>query len=132
MDRIVILLDNNQLVIANLFQSLKYDPNINEDMVRHLMLNTYRMYRSKFNNKYCELVICHDGGRYWRKDVFPHYKASRSKAQKQSDVDWDRIHEVMNMIHEEVVTNFPYKNIKITSIEADDIIATIYIIMGVE
>ena len=125
MDRIVILLDNNQLVIANLFQSLKYDPNINEDMVRHLMLNTYRMYRSKFNDKYGEIVICHDGGRYWRKDIFPQYKANRSKAQKESDVDWDRIHEVMNMIHEEVVANFPYKNIKIVSVEADDIIAVL-------
>ena len=61
MDRIVILLDNNQLVIANLFQSLKYDPNINEDMVRHLMLNTYRMYRSKFHDKYGEIVWRHQG-----------------------------------------------------------------------
>ena len=125
MDRTVILLDNNQLVIANLFQSLKYDPNINEDMVRTLMLNTYRMYRSKFHNKYGEIVICHDGGRYWRKDIFPHYKASRSKTQKASAVDWDRIHEVMNMIHEEVVANFPYKNIKIRKVEADDIIAVL-------
>ena len=123
MDRTVILLDNNQLVIANLFQSIKYDPNINEDMVRTLMLNTYRMYRSKFQDKYGELVICHDGGRYWRKDIFPQYKASRSKNQKASDVDWDRIHEVMNMIHQEVVENFPYKNLKIRTVEADDIIA---------
>ena len=121
----VILHDNNQLVIANLFQALKYDPEINEDMVRTLILNTYRMYRSKFSDKYGEIVICHDGGRYWRKDIFPHYKASRSKAQKASSVDWDRIHEVMNMIYDEVVVNFPYKNIKIRSIEADDIIAVL-------
>jgi len=125
MGGIVILLDNNQLVIANLFQALKYDPEINEDMVRTLILNTYRMYRSKFSDKYGELVICHDGGRYWRKDIFPHYKASRSKAQKASNVDWDRVHEVMNMIYDEVVVNFPYKNIKIRSIEADDIIAVL-------
>ena len=92
------MLDNNQFVIANLFQSLKQDPTINEDMVRHLVLNTYRMYRTKFFKKYGELVICHDGGRYWRKDIFPYYKSNRSKAQKESDVDWDRIHEVMNMI----------------------------------
>ena len=123
MGGIVILLDNNQLVIANLFQAIKYDPEINEDMVRTLILNTYRMYRSKFSHKYGELVICHDGGRYWRKDIFPHYKASRSKAQKASAVDWDRVHEVMNMIYDEVLVNFPYKNIKIRSIEADDIIA---------
>ena len=89
------------------------------------MLNTYRMYRSKFHDKYGEIVICHDGGRYWRKDIFPQYKANRSKSQKESDVDWDRIHEVMNMIHEEVVANFPYKNIKLRKVEADDIIAVL-------
>ena len=121
----MILLDNNQLVIANLFQALKYDPNVNEDMVRHLILNTYRMYRSKFSDKYGELVICHDGGRYWRKDMFPQYKASRSKSQKNSDVDWDRVHEVMDIIYNEVLSNFPYKNIKIRTVEADDIIAVL-------
>ena len=81
------------------------------------------MYRTKFFKKYGELVICHDGGRYWRKDIFPYYKSNRSKAQKESDVDWDRIHEVMNMMYDEVIENFPYKNIKIKTVEADDIIA---------
>jgi len=121
----LILLDNNQLVIANLFQSMKYDPNINEDMIRHLILNTYRMYRNKFHEEYGELVICHDGGRYWRKDIFPEYKANRSKSQKNSDVDWDRVHDVMNMIYDEILDNLPYKNLKIRTVEADDIIAVL-------
>ena len=121
----LILLDNNQLVIANLFQSMKYDPNINEDMVRHLILNTYRMYRNKFHEEYGELVICHDGGRYWRKDLFPEYKANRSKSQKNSDIDWDRVHSVMNMIYDEILENLPYKNLKIRTVEADDIIAVL-------
>tara|TARA_R100000008_G_scaffold13898_1_gene6785 strand:- start:2853 stop:3635 length:783 start_codon:yes stop_codon:yes gene_type:complete len=104
---------------------MKYDPNINEDMIRHLILNTYRMYRNKFHEEYGELVICHDGGRYWRKDIFPEYKANRSKSQKNSDVDWDRVHDVMNMIYDEILDNLPYKNLKIRTVEADDIIAVL-------
>jgi len=98
---------------------------MNEEMVRHLVLNTYRMYRSKFYKEYGELVICHDGGRYWRKEIFPEYKANRAKLKKNSDVDWERVHHIMNMIYDEVAENLPYKNIKIKKIEADDIIAVI-------
>jgi 5'-3' exonuclease len=113
------------LIIASVFQSLKYDSELNIDMVRHMLLNTYRMYRNKFSKEYGELVICNDGGRYWRKDIFPQYKSNRSKNQKKSKIDWDNVHEIMNTIHDEIKTTFPYKNIKIYSIEADDIIAVL-------
>lgn len=112
-------------MIASLFQALKQDPEINEDLIRHLVLNTYRMYRSKFSDKYGELVICNDGGRYWRKDIYPYYKSNRSKAQKKSSMDWDKVHNVMDTIYSEISEVFPYKNIKIRSVEADDIIAII-------
>jgi hypothetical protein len=121
----MILIDNNQLVIASLFYVMKHDPDIHESMLRHVVLNTYRMYRTRFSSKYGELVICNDGGNYWRKDIFPNYKASRSKAVKKSDMNWDEIYRMMDKIREEVIHNFPYKNIKINSVEADDIIAIV-------
>ena len=46
----MILLDNNQIILASLFQSMKYSNELNEDFIRHLVLNTYRMYRNKFSN----------------------------------------------------------------------------------
>ena len=119
------MLDNNQLVISSLYQTLKIDPEINEDMIRHILLNTYRMYRTKFKNKYGEIIICHDGGRYWRKEIFPPYKANRKKSRDKSDLDWNHIHDIMDKLYEEISTTFPYKNIKITGIEADDIIAVL-------
>jgi len=119
------LLDNNQLVISSLYQTLKINPDINEDMIRHILLNTYRMYRTKFKNKYGEIVICHDGGKYWRKDIFSHYKANRKKSRDSSDLDWNDIHDIMNNLYQEVSETFPYKNIKIEKVEADDIIATL-------
>ena len=111
------------MLISSLYQALKIDSEINEDMVRHILLNTYRMYRTKFGNKYGEIVICHDGGKYWRKDIFPHYKANRKKSRDSSDLDWNKIHDIMDKLYEEFYNTFPYKNIKIKRVEADDIIA---------
>jgi len=121
----MILLDNNQIIIASLFQSIKYTQNMDEDFIRHLVLNTYRMYRTKFSRQYGELVICHDSSRVWRKDFFPNYKKNRKKQQNKSQYDWNEIHNVMDLIREEIRTVFPYKNIGIDKTEADDVIAVI-------
>ena len=118
----MILLDNNQLIIASLFHALKAEDGLSEDLVRHLVLNLYRTYRTKFSNKYGEIVICSDGGRYWRKDLFPYYKANRKKQQKKSGVDWNSFYKIMNKIQNEVLNTFPYRNIHMEGIEADDII----------
>ena len=98
---------------------------INEDIIRHLILNTYRMYRTKFGNQYGEIVICHDGGKYWRRDRYPHYKANRKKNRDKSDLDWNNIHDIMNTMYNEISLNFPYKNLKLNRVEADDIIAVL-------
>ena len=121
----MILLDNNQIIIASLFQSIKYTQHMDEDFIRHLVLNTYRMYRTKFSAQYGELVICHDSSRVWRKDFFPNYKKNRKKQQNKSPYDWNEIHNVMDLIREEIRTVFPYKNIGIDKTEADDVIAVI-------
>jgi len=78
----MILLDNNQILIASMFQSFKQNQEMNEDFIRHLVLNTYRMYRTKFSKTYGELVICNDSPYCWRKDFFPPYKQNRKKNQK--------------------------------------------------
>ena len=121
----MILLDNNQILIASMFQSFKYNEELDEDFIRHLVLNTYRMYRTKFFNLYGELVICHDATNCWRKDFFPEYKQNRKKQQKKSPYDWNEIHNIMDVIREEVKNIFPYKNIRIHKTEADDIIAVL-------
>ena len=119
----MILLDNNQLVIANIFQMKKQgldgDP---EDLLRHMLLNNYRLYRSKFKKQFGELVICHDSPHCWRKTIFPEYKAGRRKNQKESDVDWKEIHNLMDSVRSDIKENLPYKNIKVEGAEADDII----------
>ena len=121
----MILLDNNQLVIASLFHAVKSENGLTEDLVRHLVLNMYRMYRKRFSAEFGEIVICNDGREYWRKDSFPQYKANRKKQRKSSSVDWSEFYGIMNVIQDEVIKTFPYKNLQINDAEADDIIAII-------
>jgi len=122
----MILIDNNQIIISNMFQTLNHSSNgmVDEDLLRHLILNTYRMYRKKFHS-YGDFVICNEGGKSWRKKYFPAYKANRRKKRNESDLNWDEIHSIMEKIRTEVEEIFPYKSIRVEGAEADDIIASL-------
>jgi hypothetical protein len=60
---------------------------IEESMIRHMVLNSLRSYRSKHSAEYGELVIACDTSHYWRKQAFPYYKANRKKNQESSELD---------------------------------------------
>lgn len=121
----MLILDLNQVMISNLMMHIKHNDEIEEDLVRHMILNTIRSIRKKFSDEYGELVIACDDTNYWRKQLFPYYKASRKKARQKSPLDWNHIFQVLNMIRDELKEYFPYRVIQIESAEADDIIATL-------
>lgn len=121
----MILLDLNQVMISNLMMSVKNNSDIQEDLVRHMILNTIRSLRKKFSAEYGELVIACDDTNYWRKQLFPYYKASRKKTRKDSPMDWNNIFQILNMVRDELKEYFPYRVIQIETAEADDIIATL-------
>jgi hypothetical protein len=120
----MILIDNTQLLLSTIFTQVRDISTIDEDMVRHIALNTYRMYRTKFKDKYGEIVLCQDANS-WRRDVFPHYKANRKKDREGSEAKWDRAFEIMSKIRDEVRDHFPYKHMRIGGCEADDVIAVL-------
>jgi len=117
----------NQISVASVMMHLHMSKRTTPDnnMVRHMILNSLRMYRTRFSSEFGELVLCYDSKHYWRRDYFPQYKANRKRDRKKSDQDWDAIFECLNTIKEEIETNMPYKFLEIYGAEADDIIATI-------
>jgi hypothetical protein len=129
----MILVDLNQVMISNLMMQpgLK-EEGINENMIRHMVLNSLRMYNSKFKELYGDMVICADDKKYWRRDLFPYYKAGRKKTREESPYDWNLIFETLNKVRDEIRENFPYKVIQIDKTEADDVIGTICHKYGVE
>ena len=118
----MILVDMNQVTISNLMIQMKDEP-LSEDLVRHMVLNSLRSYKTKFSKDFGELVLCYDDKHCWRKDYFPYYKQNRKKARSESSLDWNQLFDILTKIQNELEENFPYKVLKINGAEADDIIA---------
>jgi len=120
----MILLDLNQVMISNLMMQISNTKTVEEDLIRHMVLNSIRLYRQKFK-EYGDLVICCDDKDYWRKKVFPYYKAHRKEDREKSDLDWSAIFKILNQIKREIKESFPYKVIQVEHAEADDLIAVL-------
>jgi len=69
-------------------------------------------------------VFCADDKRYWRREIFPYYKANRKKMRDASKFDWNLIFTTLNKIRDEIRDRFPYKVIQVEGAEADDVIGT--------
>ena len=123
----MILVDMNQISVASMMMHLHMSKSkeIDESMVRHMILNSLRMYRTRFSSEFGELVLCYDSKHYWRRDYFPQYKSGRRKSREKSDLDWNAIFLCLNKIRDELRDNMPYKFVEIYGAEADDIIGVL-------
>jgi hypothetical protein len=128
----MILVDLNQVMISNLLMQIRNASELDENLIRHMVLNSLRMYNVKFKDEYGKLVICTDDKNYWRRQIFPYYKYGRKKDREASDLDWNLIFETLNKVRDEIKENLPYKVIQIEHAEADDVIATICHKFGVQ
>ena len=120
-------MDMNQISLASLMMDLnmRKSNEVREDLVRHMILNSIRMYRTDFHQEFGEVVLTYDSKHYWRRDYFPNYKAGRKKGRENDSKDWDAIFNCLNKIKSEFKENLPYKYLEIYGAEADDIIATL-------
>lgn len=118
----MILIDYSGISIAPIAMGQAHHGD--ENLIRHMILNTIRMYRKKFK-QYGEVVIVADGGGNWRKKVYPEYKAKRNTDRSESKIDWDEAFRIINMVLQEIKDHMPYKVVHQWGCEADDSIAEI-------
>jgi len=123
----MIIIDLSQVMIATLMAQLGNHTNagVDENLLRHMVLNSIRANKLKFAAEYGEVVIAADDKRSWRREVFPYYKANRKRDRDASELNWNLIFEALNKIREELKTVFPYRVIQVDGAEADDVIATL-------
>jgi len=123
----MILVDLNQVLLAGLMAQISKQKSVKleEDLIRHMVLNIIRTHINKFRNEYGEVVLCCDNRKYWRKEFFPFYKAHRKAAREKSDLDWHLIFDMLGKFKQELKDNFPYKVIDVDGAEADDVIGTL-------
>lgn len=117
----MIILDYNAIAIAGIITQRM---NIDEDLIRHMILNSIRMYNKKYRDEYGEMIIACDHSS-WRRDVFPEYKYKRREGRDESSLDWNEIFRIINGVREEIKENMPYYVIHEERCEADDIIGTL-------
>ena len=123
----MIIIDMNQISLASLMMHLNMtkQKTVDEGMVRHMILNSIRLYRNMFKEEYGEVILTYDSKHYWRRDYFPQYKMNRKKARENDSKDWDNIFGVLNKIKAEFKEYLPYKYLEVYGAEADDIIGTL-------
>jgi len=123
----MVIIDFSQVMLSNIMVQLGNHTNaqVDENMCRHMVLNSIRLYKTKFGAEYGKVVIACDATNYWRRQTFPYYKANRKKSQAASELDWKAIFECLNKIRDELVEYFPYSVVRVDTAEADDIIATL-------
>lgn len=123
----MILVDLNQVLLSGLMAQLSSQKNLHmdEDLIRHMVLNVLRTHIKKFKGEYGDVVLCCDNRKYWRREVFPFYKAGRKKTREKSDLNWHLIFDMLAKFKTELKENFPYRVIDVEGAEADDIIGTL-------
>jgi len=125
----MILVDYSQVSLSNILSFKRELISGSEseitDLIRHVTLSTLKSYKKKYGGTYGDIVICCDGKKYWRRDMFSPYKAMRKKHRDASDLNWSLIFDTLSTIREEIKEHFPYKVMHFENTEADDIIAAL-------
>lgn len=124
----MIYIDYSQVSLATIltFKSdLQKSPDEVRNLIRHIVLSNILNYKKKYGPEYGEVIICCDGRKYWRKEVFPYYKGDRKKNRDKSEFDWKLIFEVLDEIRTDLKEHFPYRVIHLDRAEADDVIAVL-------
>lgn len=125
------LVDASNLVFSqclNYHRETKDQPDL--QMIRILVLEELIKHRSRLKKDYQEWVMCYDGQKYWRKDIFPYYKGRRQEDREKSDFDWDGFFPLYEQFKQELKENFPIKCLQVHGAEGDDLIASLCKVYG--
>lgn len=126
----MIIVDFSNLAVRCASFAHKQDNKLADmSLLRGLILKALKTMDNKYGSKHkLPLTIAVDArGGYWRKEVFPLYKANR-KVQKQykpNEFNYLEYLPMVDQIIEELKEYTPYKVLQIKTCEADDVIAVL-------
>lgn len=92
-------------------------------LTKYYILQDLFSVKQEHGSKFGDIVICLDKSSdgYWRKDVYPGYKAGRKKGRDESEVDFSAVFQEIEGLINQIKTNLPWKVIEVPKAEADDI-----------
>ncbi len=126
----MLIIDLSQIAIASLMvQTQAWKPGavveLNVDIVRNLVLNSIRMNLSLHRKRPEEIIIACDTGKSWRKAAFQFYKGKRGTTRETFAIDWEKYFAFLELLINDLKTDFPYIVITVPHAEGDDVIGTL-------
>lgn len=130
----LILADMSNIGLSTVMAAFKPDDlKVYEEalpLIRHLIISVTLAKVNKFrkNKETDDVVLCYDTkgtNGYWRRDVYPSYKANRGATRDKSAWNFDIIYRCLEVVQTEMSEIFPYKSVQIDRVEADDTIAVL-------
>lgn len=123
----VMCVDISNLSVATLMNNFKPkdQKDINQQIIRHIVLDTIRHNVVKFKGEYPEIVLAFDDNKYWRRSKAWYYKKKRQMEHAESEWDWDLLNGFLHPTYDEIRENLPYKGLRVDFAEADDIIGVV-------
>lgn len=122
----MILLDASNITIGvgmEYFRDFKATPDV--DTLRIMLAHRFTLLRREMLSYASPIdIIALDGSNYWRKDLFPHYKAKRKSDREKEEFDFEAFFAARKVIMEEFRQVSPWMVVEVNRAEADDIIAT--------
>jgi 5'-3' exonuclease len=94
------------------------------NLTKYYILQELFAIKQEHSNNFGDIIICLDKSTkkgYWRKDIYPGYKASRRSGRDESNLDYNAIFESVNDMIEQIKNNLPWKVLAVPRAEADDI-----------
>jgi 5'-3' exonuclease len=123
----MIIFDYSGIALASVFAQKK-GQELNEDLMRHIILNSIRMYVKKYSAEFGSSIVIAADNYSWRRKYFPQYKAKRREARTSSEAEkekWSNIFDILDVVLKELDEFLPYSVLHISGAEADDIIGTL-------
>lgn len=92
-------------------------------LAKYYILQELFTIKQEHGSNFGDIVICLDksASGYWRKDVFPDYKANRKKERTESEINFSEVFADIDGLIEQLKKNLPWKVIEVPKAEADDI-----------
>lgn len=90
--------------------------------LQYFFLRSLAKYMKEFNPDMTYIVA--DGGKSWRKDIYPNYKGQRKeKREAEEDIPWTECFKTYDALLQDINTYLPITTLKIPSLEGDDLIS---------
>jgi hypothetical protein len=113
------------LLISCFFAQEREVGEVTEGDFRKHVLHTLFLVHNRFKHQFGELVICCDGRRSWRYEIYPHYKARRKITRAEEAVKWKEIDRLNRLLRDEIIEHGVFRVVCVPGAEGDDVIAVL-------